>query len=89
VPGKKWFSGFFFDGINAKTAGAAIAGQHYLPAFVGADKTQAMLPFFQFAKSRAQITLHPGLFILFGIKLVPVFCCYSKFIHNNHLPVKW
>jgi hypothetical protein len=34
---------FFFNRINAKTAGASISREHDLAALVGADKAQALL----------------------------------------------
>jgi hypothetical protein len=52
---------FLFDGINRKTAGAAVTGHYDLIVQILPDKAQAALAFVHLAKSRTKIALNPAI----------------------------
>jgi hypothetical protein len=47
-----------FDGIDAKTAGTAVSGEHDPIILPRAYKAHAALPFIEFAVTGAEIALH-------------------------------
>jgi hypothetical protein len=64
---QEMIQGLLFDRIDAKTTRSAISVKDNLVILAGPDKTKPLLAIPEFAKPRADLTLHPAI-----IQLAPI-----------------
>ena len=78
--------GFFFDGIDAKAAGAAITGQYDSIIVAGAHETQSLLAFVELAVTGTDIALDAAILQLMPVMGREIFWD-SCGIHNSLLTI--
>jgi len=71
---------FFFNGVNTKTAGTSIGGQHNLVIFPGAHETQPPLAFLEMTESWADVALDAAI-----LEFMPILCGVLWLIFLCHI----